>query len=210
MSFLRVKICGITNLPDALAAAELGADALGFVFYDKSARYIAPDAARMIIRELSPFAARIGVFVNQPETCIMETVYRCGLSAVQLHGNEPAEFLRDSPVPVIRAIRVRDGTPIEMMRALRPGSAVLLDSYSPDAFGGTGVPFDWDIRGEWLSRYRIIIAGGLTEQNVRDAVELFRPFGVDVSSGVESTPGIKDHDKIRRFIEAAKNSEVEK
>ncbi len=198
---VRVKICGITRPIDALAAEKAGADALGFVFHPASPRYISPEDARMICREISPFIARVGVFVNRTEDFIIETVGRCGLSAAQLSGDEPADFLAGAPFPIIRAVRVRERGDVRSLAAYPPGSTIVLDSFTPGSYGGTGVPFDWDLLGADAARCRIIIAGGLTPQNVGKAVGRLRPFGVDVASGVEESPGIKDHAKMRRFIE---------
>jgi phosphoribosylanthranilate isomerase len=202
---VRVKICGITRLADALAAEGAGADALGFVFYPESPRYISPGNARMICREISPFVARVGVFVNRNRAFIVETVHRCGLTAVQLSGDEPADFLADAPFPVIRAVRVRQSCDLRSLAGYPSGTTFVLDSFAPGAYGGTGVPFDWDLLDEDIGAGRIIIAGGLTPQNVGNVVGRLRPYGVDVASGVEESPGIKDHIKIRRFIQAARS-----
>ena len=197
---VRVKICGITNRADALAAEKLGADALGFVFHPESPRSISPEDARAICRELSPFVGRVGVFVNRDEKSIVETVSRCGLSAVQLSGDEPADFLAGVPFPVIRAVRVRQREDLRTLAAFPADSTFVLDTYVPGSYGGTGIPFDWDLLDGGIGPYRIIIAGGLTPGNVADALDRFRPFGVDVASGVEQSPGIKDQLKMRRFI----------
>jgi phosphoribosylanthranilate isomerase len=201
---VHVKICGITRPIDALAAERFGADALGFVFHPESPRYISPEDARIICRVLSPFLARVGVFVNRSEAFVTETVRQCGLSAVQLSGDEPAAFLTDAPFPVIRAVRIGQKEDLRVLAAYPPGSTIVLDSFAPGSYGGTGVPFDWDLLGEVIGAHRIIIAGGLTPQNVGTAVRCFRPFGIDVSSGVEEGPGIKDHIKMRRFIQTVR------
>jgi phosphoribosylanthranilate isomerase len=199
-----IKICGITRPADALAAEQAGADAIGFVFHPKSPRYVSPDDVRNISRGLSPFLTRVGVFVNHSERFITETVQRCGLSAVQLSGDEPPSFLADAPFPVLRAVRVRQGGDLRSLSDYSPGSTFVLDSFSPGSYGGTGVPFDWDLIGREIDAYRIIIAGGLTPHNVGTVVGRLRPYGVDVSSGVEESPGIKDHSKIRRFVETVR------
>ncbi len=201
---VRIKICGITNPADAIAAARFGADALGFVLYSKSPRYISPEGVRMACRGISPFIARVGVFVNEPEDFIVRTVRQCGLSVVQLSGDEPPDFLSDAPFPVIKAIRVKNGDEIRSMASHRPGSTLVLDSFTPGSYGGNGVRFDWSLPLDVIGEVRIIIAGGLTAENVRQAIEFFRPFGVDVASGIEESPGIKDHGKMRRFIETVK------
>ncbi len=205
MTPVRVKVCGITNPADALAAVSMGADALGFVFFPKSPRYVSPECARAIIQQLPPFVARVGVFVNASIEAVEKTVWDVGLSAVQLSGDEPVDFLRNAPFSVIRAVRVRDRESLEAMRAYPPGTAIVLDSFHRDFFGGTGTTFDWSLGHVDSEIYRVIIAGGLTPQNVKSAVDRFRPFGVDVASGVEERPGIKDYDKMRRFIEIVRN-----
>lgn len=204
-SYIHIKICGITNPADALAAERLGADALGFIFYPKSPRYVSPDDARAVCRKLSPFIARVGVFVNRNEDFITETVARCGLSAVQLSGDEPRDFLADAPFPVLRAVRVREKKDLETLCAYPADSTFVLDTSIPGSYGGTGVPFDWDILGDGIDPYRIIIAGGLTPENVSGALSRFRPYGVDVASGVEKSPGTKDHAAIRRFVRTVRH-----
>ncbi len=203
---VRIKICGITRVADALAAERLGADALGFVFFPKSPRYVSPEDAREICRQTSPFVARVGVFVNREREFIEEIVTMCGLSAVQLSGDEPADFLADTPFPVIRAVRIKDGGDIRSLAGLPSGDTLVLDTFAPGSYGGTGVPFDWDLLEGGIGGRRIVMAGGLTPENVGEAVRRFRPYGVDVASGVEERPGIKDHIKIGRFIRAVRSN----
>jgi phosphoribosylanthranilate isomerase len=198
---VRIKICGITNHTDAMAAEELGADALGFIFHPGSPRFISPENARAICRELSPFLGRVGVFVNRNEDFILETVSRCGLSAVQLSGDEPADFLADAPLPVLRAVRLKRRKDLQTLADYPAGSTFVLDTFVPGTYGGTGVPFDWDLLENIVGPYRIIVAGGLTPNNVSEVLSRFRPYGVDVASGVEESPGVKDHRKMRRFIQ---------
>lgn len=200
----RVKICGITRPVDALAAERFGADALGFVFFPGSSRFVSPETVRTICRELSPLVCRIGVFVNRSRDFIFQTVLSCGLSAVQLSGDEPPGFLADAPFPVIRAVRVGGKGDLLSLARYRPGSTLVLDSCAPGVYGGTGLTFDWDHLTDDLGAYRIIIAGGLTPENVGHVLGRFRPSGVDVASGVEQSPGIKDHNKMRRFIHAVR------
>lgn len=199
----RIKICGITNLADALLAAGLGADALGFVFAE-SPRRVPALTARRIIRHLPPFIWTVGVFQNQSLSFIRRVVRQCGINAVQLHGDEPPEYCRRLERPVIKAFQVAPQTdPGRLDRAMsRYGSAgCLLDSG-----GGSGRTFDWKV----LARIGrpVIVAGGLGPENVGRLIDDYRPFAVDVSSGVESSPGRKDRKKLARFIAAVRKGEV--
>jgi len=202
---VRVKICGVTNIEDALAAVEAGADALGFMFYESSPRNVPAKVAADIIRQLPPFVAKVGVFVNATEETVRRAIGECGIDTLQFHGDETPEFCRKfSPLKIYKAFRVEN---LESLRALPayPTDAWLLDSFVAGKLGGTGAKFNWDLAVESKKLGRpIILAGGLTPENVADAVRKVRPFAVDVSSGVESSPGKKDHAKVRRFIEAAK------
>jgi phosphoribosylanthranilate isomerase len=195
----RVKVCGITRAIDALRAAEFGADALGFLFYPKSPRYIPPEKAAEIIRRLPPFVATVGVFVDATAREIRSAVRTCRLSAVQLHGRESPAFCREMPVKVIKGFRVKGNR-------LPPGisryavDALLLDTFRAGVAGGTGEVFDWQVARR-AGRYgKIILAGGLNPGNVREAVVTVRPFAVDVSSGVEAAPGKKDPALLRDFF----------
>lgn len=201
---VRVKICGITNLEDASAAVDAGADALGFIFYESSPRKVSLEAAASIIRELPPFVAKVGVFVNEKEQTMLIAAAQIGLDTLQLHGEEPPAPWLSCSLKTIKAFRVRDADSLQGLRAYDT-SAWLLDSFVPDKPGGTGAKFNWDLAVEARKIGRpIILAGGLTPENVAEAVHKVRPFAVDVSSGVESSPGKKDHTKVRRFIAAAK------
>lgn len=202
----RIKICGILTPEAARAAAEAGADAVGFVFWPGSRRYIPPAQAAAIAQELPPFLVRVGVFVNEPPEVVEEVAERVGLDAVQLHGDEPPDVARRIGRRVIKAIRVRDAASLEQA-ARYEVSAILVDTYAEDTYGGTGRSFDWSL----LERLRgwgrpVILSGGLTPRNVGEAVERVRPYGVDVSSGVE-TDGRKDPQKIRAFVEAVRRAE---
>ncbi|NHM27936.1 phosphoribosylanthranilate isomerase [Desulfofundulus sp. TPOSR] len=201
---VKVKICGITDISSALAAAEAGADALGFVFAP-SPRRITPSQACRICRELPPFISRVGVFVDAPLEEVRAVAEYCGLDAIQLHGSESPDYCRSLGRRVIKAFRVGDEIdPVELSGY--PADAILLDTFVAGQKGGTGQPFDWQLAaGLKLSR-PLILAGGLTPENVGRAVAIVQPYGVDVSSGVEKDgqPGKKDPDKIRRFIAAAK------
>ncbi len=209
---VRVKICGITNLEDALMAAEAGADALGFNFYPKSPRYIEPARAREIIEHLPPLVVPVGVFVNEHD---LETLGRLvaevKLAAVQLHGDESPEFCRQvaSRWRTIKAVRVGpDFDPAELDR-YRRAHAILLDAERPGAYGGTGERFDWDVAQRARSRVSfLILAGGLSPENVAQAIERVRPDAVDVCTGVEAFPGKKDPEKVRAFIAAVREAEV--
>ncbi|OGQ50802.1 MAG: N-(5'-phosphoribosyl)anthranilate isomerase [Deltaproteobacteria bacterium RIFCSPLOWO2_02_FULL_53_8] len=204
---VKVKICGITNPVDAASAIEAGADALGFVFWPKSPRNVAPSVARSIIKTLPPFIATVGVFVNEDAGRIRQIASEAGLSCVQLHGDEtPAQcacVAHAAPYRVIKAFRVQDGFDIISLDAYDV-QACLLDAYKPGLPGGTGEVFDWAKAVEAAKSNRIILSGGLTPDNVGRAVEMVRPYAVDVSSGVEASPGIKDGLKVRRFIEAVR------
>ena len=202
---VKVKICGITNLADAQAAIEAGADALGFMFYEGSPRYLSTEAAAAISRQLPPSVLKAGVFVNAPEQAVRSAVAACGLDLLQFHGDEPPDYCQQFGVKTMKAFRIRD---LESLRTLPDykTDVWLLDAYTPERLGGTGETFDWDLALEAQKFGRpIFLAGGLTPENVADAVRRVRPYGVDVSGGVESVPGKKDHDKIRKFIATARS-----
>lgn len=199
---VRVKICGITRAEDALAAVECGADAIGLVFAD-SPRRITPEEAAEITRSLPAFVCPVGVFVDADVDEVRRTAADAGLHAVQLAGRETPEYVRGlDGVDVIKCIHVAGSDDIART-AEYEGCDILLDTASPRAAGGTGEVFPWEFAVELAARRRIILAGGLRPDNVADAVRRVRPWAVDVSSGVESRPGIKDAGKIRRFVENA-------
>jgi phosphoribosylanthranilate isomerase len=201
----KVKICGITNLEDALFAAEAGADALGFVFYTKSPRYIAPDRAREIVLRLPPFVAKVGVFVNEELDLVKEIMAYCHLDYAQLHGDEPPEQVAALAPRAIKAVRVRSAADVERLSAYR-AAAYLLDAYHPTKPGGIGETWDWELAAAAKRYGPIILAGGLKPDNVAAAIGRVHPYAVDVSSGVEAAPGIKDHQMVWRFIRAAKGA----
>jgi len=201
----RVKICGITNLEDALFATEAGADALGFIFYAQSPRCIAPDRAREIILRLPPFMAKVGVFVNDELDRVREIMAYCHLDYAQLHGDETPEQVAALAPRAIKAVRVRSAADVERLSAYQ-AAAYLLDAYHPTKPGGTGETWDWELATAAKRYGPLILAGGLTPQNVAAAIKRVRPHAVDVSSGVEAAPGIKDHHKVQRFIIAAKGA----
>lgn len=200
---VRVKICGITSLEDALQAVQAGADALGFVFHEKSPRYLSPERAESIISELPPFVQAVGLFVNADAGFINDTADRCRLDLVQLHGDEPPDYCDLIRRRVIKAFRVKDITSLDPVRNYCI-AGILLDAFSPKAYGGTGLTFNWEVAQEAGQYGTVILAGGLTPENVRQAVERVNPYGVDVSSGVETAPGMKDPEKVREFIRQAK------
>jgi phosphoribosylanthranilate isomerase len=199
----KVKICGITSVDDALMAVDAGADALGFVFFEKSPRFIGVEAAAGIIAMLPPFIQVVGLFVNADLEAVNGTADRCGLDIVQLHGEESPEFCTLVRRRVMKAFRVRGPESLTPLAEYRV-SAYLLDAYSPHAYGGTGEVFDWDCAVAAKEQGRVVLAGGLNPDNVAEAVARVMPYGVDVSSGVESAPGKKDPEKVRRFIRQAK------
>jgi phosphoribosylanthranilate isomerase len=201
----QVKICGITNLEDALHAEACGADALGFVFYPGSPRFIDPDRARQIIAELPPFVTSVGLFVNEPPARIREMVEFCGLNTVQLHGDEAPDQCCYPPCRVIKALRLR-GRMENSLFASYPVAALLLDAYVPSRYGGTGHQCDWSQAATVAENHRVILAGGLNPDNVAEAVQQVHPYGVDVSSGVEEKPGQKDPEKVASFIRMAKEA----
>lgn len=204
-----VKICGITNEADALAAAEAGADALGLMFYEKSPRHVAMKAAAAISRALPPFVIKVGVFVNAPEDLVLQAIAECGLNILQFHGDETPEYCGQFPVMTIKAFRIRNA---ESLKALPdyPTDAWLLDACVADKLGGTGERFNWDLAVEAQKLGKpIFLAGGLTPENVAEAVRRVRPYAVDVSSGVEASPGKKDLQKMKAFVRAAKAPTVE-
>jgi len=202
---IKIKICGITNIDDALAAAEFGADALGFNFYKKSPRSIEPQKAAEIIAQLPPFIVPIGIFVNEREERIRETVSLACLQGIQLHGDETPEFCQRFGSRVIKAFQVKNKESLKHMSHYRV-SAYLLDSYREGVRGGTGTTFDWHLAVVAKTFGRIILAGGLNPDNVAEAVRLVQPYGIDVAGGVEREKGIKDHEKLRTFIAEARRA----
>ncbi len=199
----RVKVCGITNSEDALCAVGLGASALGFVFYKKSPRFIRPEDAGEIIRQIPPFVTKVGVFVNAGADYLREAKDVAGFDVYQLHGDETPEFCAAFGENYIKAIRVKDAGSLDAID-LYDTDSFLFDAYSPDAYGGTGENFSWDVLSRRNLEHKfVILSGGLNSDNVREAIRAVNPYAVDVSSGVEGSPGIKDHLKLKRFMEAA-------
>jgi phosphoribosylanthranilate isomerase len=214
-----IKICGTTNLEDALTAADRGADALGFVFYEKSPRNVDVESAREIVKNLPPSVEKVGVFVNEPAEKIFKTVVRAGLTAVQLHGagSRQPEF--------IEALKIRQDLKLFLvLPAAEIGggldrnlngesgiSAVFFDAGTPELPGGTGKTFDWKTAASRIEaigkELKVVVAGGLNSSNVADAIRILKPWGVDVVSGVEARPGKKDPQKVRAFIDAVRQTE---
>jgi phosphoribosylanthranilate isomerase len=206
-STTKVKICGITNAEDAAVAVEAGADALGFVFYRKSPRYIDPTLARQIIMNLPPLVVPVGVFVDEDQQVVRSLMDDCGLEIAQLHGNESAIYCKELGRAVLKALRVKDRSTFLALAEFRGRAGVrgfILDAFSDQAYGGTGQVIDWQLAAEAAKVASILLAGGLSPDNVEKAIQAVRPYGVDVSSGVERSPGKKDHEKVRAFIRAAK------
>jgi phosphoribosylanthranilate isomerase len=198
-----VKICGITRLSDARHAVDCGADALGFVFWPKSPRYIAPERAAEIIATLPAHVTAVGVFVNESVDGIRDVVTRTGIQAVQLHGDETPDYASVLGRPVWRAVGVSEAA--DAMAAWPPDTTLLLDVVDP-ARRGTGLTVDWQQAASMAHAHRIVLAGGLTPENVAEAIEVVRPCGVDVSSGVEDSPGVKNVDKVKRFLTGARSA----
>ncbi len=203
----RVKICGNTQWKDAKLAVESGADALGFIFYRKSPRYISVQKAREIIAQLPPFIETVGVFVNESAERINQVVERCELDAVQLHGDESPAFCKKIRCKVIKAFRIQNAASLAPISKY-PVRGILVDAFSPDAYGGTGTTCDWNLVKRAKKFGPVILAGGLTPGNVEEGIKIVRPWAVDVCSGVEKTPGQKDSKKLRLFIQLAKNCQA--
>ncbi len=197
----RIKICGITNIVDALAAVHHGADALGFIFYEKSPRYVPPDRARTVIDTLPPSVMRVGVFVNTPRATINTIAEATKLHAVQLSGDESPEDCRGYAIPVIKAIRPRSMDDLSQLDRYS-AAAFLVDGHKEGTYGGTGTHVDPAIAREAARRYPIFLAGGISPRNVVSVVRDVRPFALDVNSGVESSPGKKDHSQLAHLFRA--------
>jgi len=202
MNTVRIKICGVTRLEDALSAARLGADALGFNFWPGSKRHLDAAAARRIISRLPPFVTPVGVFVNQSEGEMRAIAAETGIQVFQLHGDEPPELCARLPLPVVKAI------PVDQVRTLSKllsyeVQAFLLDTPSR-GYGGSGEPFDWSLAEGVSEVAPVVLAGGLTPENVGAAIRAVRPWAVDVASGVESSPGVKNPGRMARFVSAVR------
>jgi phosphoribosylanthranilate isomerase len=196
-----VKICGITRAEDADLAAELGASALGFVFWPGSARYISQASAREIVRRHAGRVKSVGVFVDQSPEEVLGIMDVVGLDVAQLHGGEPPEYCRLLNRTVIKAIGLQDGKPAALDGFDRE-MLILIDAHDPSRYGGTGRTVNWDSARQIAASRKTILAGGLNPENIARAVEMVRPYGVDVSSGVEAAPGVKDARRLKQFFEA--------
>lgn len=204
MSCVRIKICGITNVDDAAAVVDAGAHALGLVFYEKSPRAVEIQQARAIAYAAGPFIGVTGLFVDASVQLVESVIARVPLQILQFHGDESADYCEAFKRPYIKAIRMRPELDVAAAMAAHPNaSGFLLDAYRPGTPGGTGETFDWD-RVPHNSQVPIVLAGGLTPENVADAIRKTRVYGVDVSGGVESAPGKKDHNQIKSFINNAR------
>jgi phosphoribosylanthranilate isomerase len=203
MTRTRIKICGITNVEDANLAIESGADAIGLVFYEKSPRYVAINSAEHIIKNAPPFVNFVGLFVDADESYIKKVLERVAIDTLQFHGQESEQACAMYNRPYIKAIRMAEDINLnEQCENYASASALLLDTYVKGVPGGTGLSFDWNMIPDDLNK-PVILAGGLDESNVRDAISKVRPYAVDVSGGVEKEKGIKDPEKIENFIREA-------
>jgi len=204
---MKIKICGITNRDDAEVAVATGADALGFVMYRKSPRWVEPAVARSIIAGLPPFVLAVGVFVNEETEKVRTLMDACGFALAQLHGDESVGYCRNLDRPVLKALRLKDRSTVHALAEFQGRAnvrGVLIDAFSDLAYGGTGQTVDWTLAEEAARSSPIILAGGLSPANVAGAIQMVRPYGIDVSSGVEKSPGKKDPEKLKAFIEAAR------
>jgi phosphoribosylanthranilate isomerase len=204
---MKVKICGITNADDAKAAVDAGCDAVGFVFHRASPRCVDARVAKDIVAVLPPFVVSVGVFVNEEPKVVRDVMDNCGLDLAQLHGDESAAYCETLGRPVLKAIRLRDRASLLALAEYQGRANVrgfVIDAFSDRTYGGSGETVDWSLAKEAAQACCILLAGGLTPENVGDAVRTVQPYGVDVSSGVEHSPGQKDHSKIQAFIRAAR------
>ncbi|MBS0423464.1 MAG: phosphoribosylanthranilate isomerase [Proteobacteria bacterium] len=203
---VRVKVCGITRNEDAIAAVQCGADAIGFVFWPHSARYIDADSARRIVEVIQPFVCTVGVYVDPDAAWVEKTAQAAKLSLLQFHGDESPEFCNQFSQPYIKAIRVKADTDLlQYAERYRTAKGLLLDTYAANVPGGTGHIFDWQLIPQQLP-LPLILSGGLNPDNVADAIKQTKPWAVDVSSGVEASKGIKDKKKIIAFMQGVKQS----
>ena len=205
---MRIKICGITSAEDARLCVEAGADALGFIFVERTPRYVAPDAAARIIAGLPPFVTPVGVFWDHAAGHIKAVAEQCGLGALQFHGDETPEDLQEYRLPVIKTLKVAAAADLARMAGYRV-SAFLLDSPSRWSEGEARPPIPWDVAAEAARRHPVLLSAGLTPENVAGAVRRVRPYGVDVNSGVEVRPGRKDPARVRRFVAEARAAAAE-
>lgn len=211
MTRTRIKICGITRPQDLAAAVAAGADAIGLVFYPKSPRYVAPELARELSRQLPPFVTAVGLFVNQEAALVRDISRRAGIELLQFHGDEPPEYCEQFEIPYIKAARVTSAFDLLKFAAhYKTARGILLDAFV-EGFGGGGEVFDWDLIPKDVAArgVRFVVSGGLRPSNVGAGIRCLRPFGVDVSSGVESAKGIKDAALIHQFVSAVRTADAE-
>jgi phosphoribosylanthranilate isomerase len=201
---MKVKICGITNITDALLCQNAGADALGFIFYQKSPRYISSDEAAKITKRLSPFTVKAGVFVDEDINTVRNIFYKANLNVVQLHGSETPEYVKELNLPVIKSFRVHDDFDFGILDKYE-NALFLLDAHSAKAQGGTGDIFNWNLIPQKL-RNSIILAGGVSAENIDRIINEINPLAVDLSSSVESAPGKKDEQKTETFFKKLKQA----
>jgi phosphoribosylanthranilate isomerase len=207
MKRTRVKICGLTRESDLAAAVDMGTDAVGLVFYAPSPRAVEIEQARGLLNALPPFVTSVGLFVDAEPAFVRAVLSGVTLDLLQFHGDEPPQYCVAFQRPWIKAVRMRPGTNLrELVERYRGASALLLDTYDPAAAGGTGRRFDWDLVPAWLAPH-IVLAGGLNPNNVRDAIRRLRPYGLDVSGGVESAKGVKDRVKMEAFLQGVKDGD---
>ena len=202
---VRIKLCGITQYEDARVAVSLGVDALGFIFIKKSSRYISPEKAGEIIKQLPPYVSRVGVFANQNTDKIMETAQTAGLDTIQLHGDESPETAASLPYTVVKAFGVGPDFDLSVLDRYDV-SAFLLDTWKDGGSGGTGATFDWSVARRAVDeKKKIILAGGLGPSNVEEAVDAVNPYAVDINSGVEIRPGVKNPHKLKELVKIIRN-----
>jgi len=205
---MQVKICGITNEADALFAAQCGAAAIGFIFYAASPRYIEPGAAQKIIRNLPQGLIKVGVFVNESQDIVKRIIESCGLDMIQLHGDEPPEYCRNFPVyQVIKAVELKNETDLRLAQSYNT-AAILVDSRHAGLYGGTGRRANWELALRLQLKKPLILSGGLNEENITEAIEKVRPTALDINSGVEISPGKKDHTKIASLFETIRKFDL--
>ncbi len=202
---VRIKFCGITRFEDARIAANLGVDALGFIFFKKSPRYIDPQSAAQIIKKLPPFVSRVGVFVNEDLSTILEIVKLTNIDTVQLHGSESPEFCSQIPLPVLKSFSVKSDMDFSILDNYSC-SGFLLDTWNNEMHGGSGKTFNWSIAKSLCNHYgNIVIAGGLGPSNVEEALDTLHPYGVDINSGIEIMPGVKNPHKMKDIVRIIRN-----
>jgi len=204
---MEVKICGLTNIEDARCAIDAGADYLGFVLYQKSPRSVSPEKLAEIVGSLGDDVRAVGVFVNETPTEVKRVMRECGLYAAQIHGDESSGDFSGLSFPVWRAVWIENENPIPDPKSWGADRYVI-DAAVPGQYGGSGITADWDVSARLVRKFPVMLAGGLTAENVRSAVEIVQPLGVDVSSGVECEPGHKDHDAVRTFVAEAKSKDL--